>query len=111
MFETKYIPSENAEKIIELLNKCKEEYPEMIFYIYDTESFVCKSQNPDKILEEIDGGDEEIGINCWVNGENSWVNGEMIGWFGCFPYEEPDSIFFDCSDNNFCNKIYREITE
>lgn len=104
MFETKYIPSENAEKIIELLNKCKEQYPEMIFYIYDTESFVCKSQNPDKILEEIDGGDEEIGINCWVNGE-------MIGWFGCFPYEEPDSIFFDCSDNNFCNKIYREITE
>ena len=104
MFETKYIPSENAEKIIELLNKCKEQYPEMIFYIYDTESFVCKSQDPDKILEEIDGGDEEIGINCWVNGE-------MIGWFGCFPYEEPDSIFFDCSDNNFCNKIYREITE
>lgn len=104
MFETKYIPSENAEKIIELLNKCKEQYPEMIFYIYDTESFVCKSQDPDKILEEIDGGDEEIGINCWVNGE-------MIGWFGCFPYEEPDSIFFDCSDNNFCNKIYREIME
>ena len=104
MFETKYIPSENAEKIIELLNKCKEQYPEMIFYIYDTESFVCKSQDPDKILEEIDGGDEEIGINCWINGE-------MIGWFGCFPYEEPDSIFFDCSDNNFCNKIYREITE
>lgn len=26
----KYIPSENAEKITELLNKCKEEYPEMI---------------------------------------------------------------------------------
>lgn len=98
MIETKYIPSENAEKIIELLNKCKEEYPEMIFYIYDTESFVCKSQNPDEILEEIDGGDEEIGINCWVNKE-------MIGWFGCFPYEEPDSIFFDCSDNNFCRKI------
>lgn len=104
MFETKYIPSENAEKITELLNKCKEEYPEMIFYIYDTESFVCKSQNTDKILEKIDGGDEEIGINCWVNGK-------MIGWFGCFPYEEPDSIFFDCRDNDFCNKIYREIME
>lgn len=101
MFETKYIPSENAEKITEFLNKCKEEYPEMIFYIYDTESFVCKSQNPDKILEKIDGGDEEIGINCWVNGE-------MIGWFGCFPYEEPDSMFFDCNFNNFCRKIMED---
>ena len=100
---TKYIPQENTETILKLLNKCLELEPNIKFHILDTEGYVGKSRNPEKIIQAIDGGDEELGINCMIDEE-------CIGWFGILPYEEYD-IVYDCSDNNFCNYVGQFLLE
>jgi len=100
---TKYIPQENAKTILKLMNKCLEVNSNIKFHILDTEGYVGKSKNPEKIIQAIDGGDEELGINCMV-GE------DCIGWFGILPYEEND-IMYDCSDNEFCLKVCQMVEE
>ena len=97
---TKYIPQENADVIAKLINTCKSLNPEIIFKIYDTECLVYKSKNADTetILNEMDGGDEELGINCYIDGK-------CCGWFGIMPYEDTDSVIYDYSDNEFTNRV------
>lgn len=98
---TKYIPQENADLITKLINVCKSIHPEISFRVYDSEDLIYKSKTPDAelILNEMDGGDEEIGINCYLDGKN-------IGWFGLLPYEDEDSVIYNHSDNEFANKVY-----
>lgn len=102
MIETKYIPQDNAEVIYRLLELCKEKEPNVCFDVLDTEEQVCKSKDSERVLNDIDGGDEDIGINCFVNGE-------YLGWFGLFPYEDPESMIYDYSDNEFCKDVYYKL--
>lgn len=97
---TNYIPEENAKVIRKLLTECKKENPELFFHIWDTESKIVKTKDIDKAIEAIDGGDEEIGINCYGADKN------CLGWFGILPYEDDaECVIYDHSDNYFCNSI------
>ena len=104
MFETKYIPQENAKVIYKLLECCKRYNPKMYFEILDTEDLVYSSKKPnlDEMIKTLDGGDDEFGINCYVDGK-------YLGWFGILPYEDSECVVFDCSDNEFCMGITDEL--
>lgn len=97
---TKYIPEKNANKIRTLINVCKSIHPEISFQVYDSDDLIYKSKTTDAelILNEMDGGDEDIGINCYLNDKN-------IGWFGLLPYEDEDSVIVNASDNDFCSLV------
>lgn len=99
MTQLKYIQPEQADTIRAVINACLKHEPEGFFKVYDTESFVIKSRSAEKILEALDGGDEEAGLNFYANGK-------CLGWFGVLPYE--DDCIFDHSDNEFCNNIMKE---
>lgn len=101
---TKFIPEENAKVIRKLLKLCKERKPSVVFDVLDTESRVIVTKNIEKVIEAIDGGDEELGINCFENRD-------YYGWFGILPYEELDGVVFDNSDNEFCESITRQLCE
>lgn len=99
-----YIEFENEQVIRMLIEICFREYPDGVFEVRDTEGFVCKTRKADSILNEIDGGDEEIGLNFYDG------HGKFLGWFGILPYEEdPDCIIFDMSDNKFCEKVMEQM--
>lgn len=98
MIQYKYITPEQAAAIRKVINACLKAQPTGYFKVYDTEQFVIKSSNAEDILEAIDGGDEEIGLNFYADKK-------CLGWFGVLPYEDPDSVVYDCSDNEFCKTV------
>ncbi len=99
---TKYIPSNNEAVIRTLIANCNKQFPEVMFKVFDTESLVIATNDVDKIIDAIDGGDEEIGINCYDR------EGNHLGWFGVLPYEAED-IIFDHSDNEFCDTVWSKM--
>lgn len=101
---TNYISEENANLIKKLLEACNDERENISFKIYDTESCVIYSRNIDKIIDALDGGDEEIGINIIDRDTKN-----CLAWFGIFPYEDFDCVVFDHSDNDFCNNIWNKL--
>lgn len=101
---TKYISQENADLIKRLMELCKEERDNILFKVYDTESCVTFTRNIDKVIDEIDGGDEEIGINI-IERETK----NNLAWFGVLPYEEKTYMIFDHSDNDFCNNVMNRL--
>jgi hypothetical protein len=101
---TKYISQENADLIKKLMELCNEEKENISFKIYDTESCVIYTRNIDKIIDEMDGGDEEFGINI-VDRETK----NYIGWFGVLPYEDFDDVIFDHTDNDLCNNVFNKL--
>lgn len=99
---TKYILENNEIIIRNLLTNCKNERVDIIFKVFDTETLVIKTNNVDEVINAIDGGDEEIGINCYDS------EGNHLGWFGITPYETED-IIFDHTDNEFCEGIWSKL--
>ena len=97
--KTKYIPQENTDRLLAVLRKSSELHSNVIFKVYDTESHVINTRKPEKVIESIDGGDEEICI-LFYDKENDL----QLGTLGVLPYEE-DGVGFDCSDNNFLKEI------
>lgn len=97
----KFISKDNKQQIRQLLEICKKEKDGIIFTVWDTEEKIIKTADPDKIIDEIDGGDEEIGINCYNKSG-------FLGWFGVLPYEDED-IIFNHTDNAFCNNVMRRL--
>lgn len=97
----KFISKDNEQQIRQLLEICKKEKDGIIFTVWDTEEKIIKTADPDKIIDEIDGGDEEIGINCYNKSG-------FLGWFGVLPYEDED-IIFNHTDNAFCNNVMRRL--
>lgn len=57
--KTKYIPQETADQIIKLMEICEEVHPNIVFKVRDTEGCVIYMRNIEKVISEIDGGDEE----------------------------------------------------
>lgn len=102
MIETKYIPQENAHKLLDLLYRAKELRSNVIFKVYDTESHVINTRKPEKVIESIDGGDEEVCI-LFYDKENDL----QLGNLGVLPYEE-DGVGFDYSCNDFMERIMNE---
>lgn len=96
--KTRYIPQENADKILNLLNEIKSKYPNIGFWLCsdDGETSV-KSRNPEKILSEMDGVDDNFGIN-FVDLESK----SILGWVYLTPYEDEDCVICNYSDNEFC---------
>lgn len=94
MISTKYIDKEQAQKIYKIIVKGLETSD--FVKVYDTESFVIKSKDADKIIDALDGGDEEAGLNFYKGGV-------CVGWVGILPYEE--DVIYDHSDNEFCHSI------
>lgn len=99
--ETKYITKENAELIVKLLKTCEEVHPNVAFKVRDTEECVIYTRNIEKIIYEMDGGDEEFGITV-VDRETK----ERLGWFGVLPYEE--DVVCDHTDNEYCDTVYNK---
>ena len=96
-----YMPTENANKIMDVLNKALSIRNDLIFSVYDSSSYYGKSSDPHKIIELIDGGAEEIAIKIRVKNTDN-----ILGWLYLLPYEcDVDCIVFDHTDNEFCDKI------
>lgn len=96
--ETKYILQETADQIIRFMEICKEVHPNIAFKVRDTEGCVIYTRNIEKVIFEIDGGDEEFGFNI-IDRQTK----EVLGWFCILPYEE--DFICDCSDNDFCKEV------
>lgn len=101
---TQYIPQENADLIIKFMKTCEEIHSNIAFKVYDTECCVIYTRRIEKIIDEIDGGDEEFGFNV-IDRETK----EVLGWFGVLPYEDKDGVIFDHSDNDFCEKVWKKL--
>lgn len=93
----------NTFKKIESLIKTAFNCGASYIVVQDTEMMVIKSNDVTAILNAIDGGDEEIGINCYD------ADKKCLGWFGVYPFEDADDAIFDYSDNKFCNKVITAI--
>ena len=106
MIETKYIPAANAKALFDLLTIAKNNYDgELWFKVYDTESHVINTRHPEKVIAEMDGGDEEFGIYFYDREKDI-----KVGWIGILPYEE-DGIPYDYSETEFNKKIEKIYTE
>lgn len=103
MIETKYIPQENVHKLLDLLYRAKELHEGVLrFKVYDSEGPVISTLNPIRVINEIDGGDEEVSIK-FVDYESK----KYLGIVFNLPYEQ-DGIAFDYSDNEFIERLMNE---
>lgn len=71
--------------------------------IYDTEQRIYVGSDVDATMKELDGGDEEVGINLYR------PTGKSL-WFGVLPYEEPDSVIYDHTDCEEAESIFKTVT-
>lgn len=78
----KYIPGNNAKKIREVLESCKE-LGGVIFQLFDSEGYLGTYRNVENVLEEMDGGDDCITV--WVMNKGA---GDL-GYISFLP-NEPD---------------------
>lgn len=103
--KTKYIPQENADKILKLLTMAQEQNQTIEFWLRsdDGETSV-KTRNPEKILSEMDGVDDNFGIN-FVEIDSK----QILGWVYLTPYEEEDCVICNYSDNEFCEKLIASV--
>lgn len=103
MIETNYIPQENAQELLDLLNRAKDLHEGVLrFKVYDSEGPVISTLNPIRVINEIDGGDEEVSIK-FVDYESK----KYLGIVFNLPYEQ-DGIAFDYSDNEFIERLMNE---
>lgn len=97
---------ENQKAILGLITVIKEKVPNLKYIeVRDTESICIRSKDPEKILKEMIGGDEEFGFNIIAESD---LEENYLGWFGIMPYELPDEMVFDHSDNVLCESIFNE---
>jgi len=108
--KTKYIPQENADKILKLLTMAQEQNQTIGFWLRsdDGETSV-KSRNPEKILSEMDGVDDNFGINFMGKTVPESDARECLGWIYLTPYEEEDCVICNYSDNEFCEKLIASV--
>lgn len=103
MIETKYIPQENVHKLLDLLYRAKDLHEGVLrFKVYDSEGPVISTLNPIRVINEIDGGDEEVSIK-FVDYESK----KYLGIVFNLPYEQ-DGIAFDYSNNEFIERLMNE---
>lgn len=93
--KTEYIPQENADRLHQILTRASGCY----FKVYDTESHVITTRFPEKLINAIDGGDEEIRVEIYDRSTR-----EYHGTLCLLPYEY-DSMPYDYSDNPFMKKL------
>lgn len=97
---------ENQKAILGLLTVIKEKVPNLKYIeVRDTESICIRSKDPEKILKEMIGGDEEFGFNIIAESD---LEENYLGWFGILPYEPFDEIVYNHSDNVLCESIFKE---
>lgn len=102
----KYIDEGIANGIANLLRVCKELNNDIVFKIYDSESFVGKSRDIDTILNMLDGGDEYISIHCCILADNGHLV-EDLGWFG-IAVGETDWLY-NYKDCAFCTQVEKAL--
>jgi hypothetical protein len=92
----KFIPEKNAQKLLTILRKIQEHFdPEKtVFKLYDTETHLITTKNPEKILSEMDGGDEECSIEVCT-----YPDRVCKGTLYCLPYDTEDCMPYDCSQS------------
>lgn len=94
--KTEYIPQENADRLYQILTRANGCY----FKVYDTDSHVITTRFPEKLISAIDGGDEEIRVEIYDRSTR-----EFQGIMCLLPYDCPDSVPYDYSDNAFMKKL------
>ena len=103
--QTKYIPQENANRLMQLLRKAQELCPNVKFkVVIDDGEVEYEGWSKSLTIDAIDGLDCDIGINCYDGDKH-------LGWFGITPYEEPDCVICDYSDNEFCETCWKASLE
>ena len=105
MLETKYIPQENANVIVNILKRAQAINKLVKFKVIDDEScgVLYYGDNPEKAVHEMDGVDCNFGVNC-VEDLGYDHDNKVVGWFFFTPYEELDCVLCDHTDNEFCNQ-------
>lgn len=95
----KYIPENNAKKIREVLETCKD-MGGVIFQLIDSDGHLGTYRNVENVLEEMDGGDDCITVWVMDKGEGE------LGYISFLPNEsEPEDIILDYSNNTFIGRI------
>lgn len=107
MLKTKYIPQENADLMLRILEKVKANYESIRFYVVESEEAECiyYGRNPENAISEMDGIDcEGFGVNCYNGSKADGDN--HLGWFYFTPYEDDvDCVLCDMNDNDFCKEM------
>lgn len=108
MLETKHIPQENANLIINILKKAQELNNLVKFKVIEDESgdVIYYGKNPEKAVDEMDAIDCDFGVNCIEDLGHNQIN-KVVGWFFFTPYEELDCVLCDHTDNDFCNQCVK----
>lgn len=113
MLETKYIPQENANRIVNILKKAQEINKLVKFKVIDDErgGVLYYGDNPEKAVHEMDGVNFNFGVNC-VEDLGYDHDNKVVGWFFFTPYEDLDSVLCNHTANNFCHQcIYADEEE
>ena len=108
MLETKYIPQENANVIVNILKRAQAINKLVKFKVIDDEScgVLYYGASPEKAVHEMDGVDCNFGVNC-VEDLGYDHDNKVVGWFFFTPYEELDCVVCDYTDNEFCNQCVK----
>lgn len=106
MLKTKYIPQENADLMLRILEKVKANYENVIFNLKATDGETdFWTTFPESIVDGMDGIDcEGFGVNCYHGDYRKY-----LGWFFFTPYEDDtDCVLCDMTDNDFCKEMSNE---
>ena len=98
--ETIKLPEETIKDLELLMGICKEETPDCVFTLVDTEGTELWCSLPSTIIEEMEGGDEEYVLEVWdIKRQNK------LAWFGVMPYED-DGVCWTYAGNEMSDKIF-----
>lgn len=102
---TEYIPQENADKLLSLMTKIRDEYPSVEFTVVEEIEMTTeyKGNSPEEAIDAMDGIDSNFGLNCYDYDSESY-----LGWFFITPYEDLDCVICDHDDSDFCNSFLGE---
>lgn len=98
------LSQENERGIATLLRICKEMDDDIVFKVYDTESYVGRARGIDSVLDLLEGGDEQVSVHCCILADSGELV-EDLGWFGIMPYEWDGDWLYNRADNDFCEEV------
>lgn len=93
------LPQTTIEHLNALMQACKEVLPDCRFALYDTENATMQTENPQCVIDEMQGGDEEYGLEVYDS------TSQYQCTFYLLPYEEEDMIF-DYNSNQIADQIF-----
>lgn len=92
------------DNLLRLFQICKLINPSICFKVRDSEQYLGRFNDPEGVVEEMDGGDEEFAVTC-VDPISKTVLGTFFIFLGVEEWEE---LVNDYTDNEFCETVMKQ---